>query len=318
MGTFQIKHTTHYSYSDRVFDGANLIRLHPINDQYQTVNSHFLSITNSPNIETFFDFYNNRVGSFMVTEPHNELSIVSEIEVETKARIFPSENVNLNEQWNHLKTLKTHTKFIDFLRFTTFDGTQGIYDLIESKDLKNKSPYKASLELCEYIFKNFEYKQGVTTVSSKLDDVWRLKAGVCQDFTNILLQMLRMLGIPARYVSGYICANSEQTRGEGATHAWVEAYIPFYGWLGIDPTNNTIGDEFHVRLAVGRNYRDCSPVNGVFKGNVDSCMKVSVEVKPLDNNSEPAQPDGPQPDSKSGNSFLRNLEQKQQSQQQQQ
>ncbi len=84
--------------------------------------------------------------------------------------------------------------------------------------------------------------------------------------TQILLAMLRLIDIPSRYVSGYICPNKNGMRGEGATHAWVEAYIPFYGWLGIDPTNNCIVNDTHVRLAIGRSFSDCSPVKGTYRG----------------------------------------------------
>jgi transglutaminase-like putative cysteine protease len=90
--------------------------------------------------------------------------------------------------------------------------------------------------------------------------------------------MLRFTQIPARYVSGYICPNRDGMRGEGATHAWAEAYIPEYGWLGLDPTNNCIANENHVRLAVGRNFSDCSPVKGVFKGSSGHVMEVTVSV----------------------------------------
>jgi len=112
-----------------------------------------------------------------------------------------------------------------------------------------------------------------------MDEIWKLKAGVCQDFAHILTLMLRLVGIPARYVSGYICTHRNTTmRGEGATHAWAEAYIPDYGWMGIDPTNNCIANETHVRLAVGRNFSDCSPVKGVYKGTSDHRLDVSVAV----------------------------------------
>jgi transglutaminase-like putative cysteine protease len=90
--------------------------------------------------------------------------------------------------------------------------------------------------------------------------------------------MLRLVHIPARYVSGYICTYKNGMRGEGATHAWAEAYIPDYGWLGLDPTNNCIANETHVRLAVGRNFSDCSPVKGVYKGASGHRLEVSVTV----------------------------------------
>jgi transglutaminase-like putative cysteine protease len=128
------------------------------------------------------------------------------------------------------------------------------------------------------VYLNFEYIKGVTTVETTLDEVWKLKAGVCQDFAHILMVMLRLLKIPARYVSGYICTHSSAMRGEGATHAWAEAYIPDYGWLGIDPTNNCVANETHVRLAVGRSFPDCSPVKGVYKGSSGHKLEVSVSV----------------------------------------
>jgi transglutaminase-like putative cysteine protease len=90
--------------------------------------------------------------------------------------------------------------------------------------------------------------------------------------------MLRLLGIPARYVSGYVCPHDHNLRGEGATHAWVEAYLPFYGWLGFDPTNNCIVDDLHVRLAVGRNFTDVSPVRGTYKGTAKQTLEVGVSV----------------------------------------
>jgi transglutaminase-like putative cysteine protease len=112
-----------------------------------------------------------------------------------------------------------------------------------------------------------------------MDEVLKLKAGVCQDFAHILVLMLRLLNIPARYISGYICPNHNGMRGEGATHAWAEAYLPDYGWLGIDPTNNCIANETHVRLAVGRNFSDCSPVKGVYKGSSGHLLEVKVSVE---------------------------------------
>ncbi|MDG1728474.1 MAG: transglutaminase family protein [Algibacter sp.] len=318
MATFFIKHITKYSYSNPVIDGATLIRLHPINDNYQKVVSHLISVTNNSFIETFTDFFDNRVGTFMVTEPHNALNIVSEIEVNTSDRIFPDDSVDIVSQWNELKQIKNTTTFIDFTNIKTFKGSQDIHDIILNKKLKTKSPYKAVLELCEYVHNNFEYKSGVTDVNTPLEKAWELKAGVCQDFTNVLLRMIKMLDIPARYVSGYICPNEDITRGEGATHAWVEAYIPFYGWLGIDPTNNAIANENHVRLAVGRHYDDCSPVKGVFKGQVEAEMQVKVEVK----NSKNTEVNKTEyitktSASETNNSYKRNLELMQQYQQQQ-
>lgn len=318
MATFYIKHITKYSYSNNVIDGATLIRLHPINDEYQKVTSHFLTVTNNTFVETFNDFFNNRVGTFMITEPHNELVIESDIEVITFDKIFPDGSVDNPSQWAELKAIKQHINFIDFLHHKTFSGSKDVLKFIETKNLTSKSPFKAVLELCEFVYQNFKYITGVTNVDSSIDEVWKLKAGVCQDFTVVLLQMVRMLGIPARYISGYICPNDTITRGEGATHAWIEAYIPFYGWLGIDPTNNAIANENHVRLAVGRDYNDCSPVKGVFKGKVEADLQVKVEVSTSKNEENSSMLEDSLLTTETDNSFHRNLERIQQQQMQQQ
>lgn len=278
MPRFYIKHLTKYTYTDFVIDGANQIMLYPIENEFQNVSSHNITISSNPKIETYQDAFGNTVGTFMVIEPHNFLSIASEVEIETTERGYPEDAVSVKEQWDELKSIASHTEFFDFLRFKTFDGTPEILDMIRSKNRNELTPFQMVLEFSSYINTNFKYIQGITAVDSKLDLVWKLKAGVCQDFTNILLQMVRMLGIPARYVSGYICPSDENTRGEGATHAWIEVYIPFYGWLGIDPTNNTIANQYHVKLASGRDYHDCAPVKGVYKGNAKDDLYVKVKV----------------------------------------
>ena len=138
--------------------------------------------------------------------------------------------------------------------------------------------FTALQQLNEYVYKNFQYIQGITSVTTTLDEIWKLKAGVCQDFAHMLLAMLRLLNVPARYVSGYVCPHDHTLRGEGATHAWVEAYVPFYGWLGLDPTNNCIVNDLHVRLAIGRSFSDCSPVRGTYKGTAKQTLEVGVSV----------------------------------------
>jgi transglutaminase-like putative cysteine protease len=314
MATFYIKHLTKYTYSDYVIDGASQIMLYPNKDNFQNVASQRITVSGNPSIETYLDYYYNMVGTFTSVEPHNSLSIVSDIEVTTYTKIFPDDSVPVPEQWAELETLKKNIYYIDFYGYSKFNGTKDILDLIKTKDLKTTSPYKLVQELCEYVYRNFKYIPGVTNVKSSLDDIWKLKAGVCQDFTTVLLQIIRMCGIPARYVSGYICPNEDITRGEGATHAWVEAYVPFYGWLGFDPTNNAIADENHVRLAVGKDYNDCAPVKGVFKGKVEDKLFVKVTVSTTKENSETTIG----PNSENTNSYRQSLGSIQQQQQQQQ
>src|SRR6185369_13368000 len=180
--------------------------------------------------------------------------------------------------------LQKRVEFIDYLKQEKFVAHGEIVKLVEEERCKNCTPVQSAFHFCKYIFDTFTYTKGITTVETTLDEVWRLKSGVCQDFAHILLVMLRLIHIPSRYVSGYVCPNKNGMRGEGATHAWVEAYIPFFGWLGLDPTNNCPADETHVKLAVGKNFSDCSPVKGTYRGTSEDTLEVIVSVSYEDGN----------------------------------
>ncbi|MEO6230113.1 MAG: transglutaminase family protein [Ferruginibacter sp.] len=278
MPKFIIQHTTKYTYPEFVRDSANQIMLYPIKDENQEVQSQQLHITNEPFVETFRDYYGNEAGSFMNIAPHKELVIQSTIAVVTKSKQFPNDSIAIEEQWNHLLQIKNIVPFIDFLRQENFEALPEVKKIADAGFYKSVSVYVAAMQLVQYVYDNYNYIQGVTTVETTLDEIWNLKAGVCQDFAHMLLVLLRLLNIPARYVSGYVCPRDSSLRGEGATHAWVEAYIPFYGWLGLDPTNNCIADDQHVRLAIGRSFSDCSPVKGTYKGTAKQTLEVSVSV----------------------------------------
>ncbi len=278
MSKFRIRHITKYTYENAVRDSANQIMLYPIKDSLQLVIQHSIAITGNPVVDVYFDPYGNQVGTFTQAKPHTELVIDSKLVVETLPRQMPDDTTPQDLQWLELGTLKQQVEFIDFLRVERFSGVAEVEGIIQAERHKHTTPYVTVRDLCDYVYRNFEYRKGITTVETTLDEVWRLRSGVCQDFAHILLVMLRTCGVPARYVSGYICPKKNGMRGEGATHAWVEAYIPFYGWLGFDPTNNAIVDEAHVRLAVGKNFTDCSPVRGTYRGTSTHVLDVSVSV----------------------------------------
>ncbi len=275
MKRFFLKHTTTYNYSNFVYESSNKLHLYPYNDLNQQIVSHKINIPGNPLVDSYIDDYNNRVGFFTYTPPHRFLRITSEAEIIKKRIIMPEDTMDVDEQWKILKKLKLSFDFIPFLKFQNTSINKELFKVIESCKFKSASPMDVADNLCEYVNKNFNYKKGVTNVFTKIDEVWYLKTGVCQDFTNILIQLCRIAEIPTRYVSGYVFA-AGRFRGASATHAWVEVYIPNYGWLGLDPTNNCIADIYHIRLAVGRNYGDCSPVKGVYKGNETQIMKVNV------------------------------------------
>ena len=278
MPEFEIQHITRYSYETPVRDSANQIILFPIKDEYQELLKQELTISGNPVVDTYIDYYGNEVGSFTIREPHQVLTINSKIWVTTKHRSLPETEIFPTQQWEDLKRLQFVVPYIDFLRQEYFQGIDELRTIVNNNWVQDDGPYQVALRFCKYVYENFNYIKGVTTVETTLDEIWKLKAGVCQDFAHILMEMLRMVNIPARYVSGYICSSKSTMRGEGATHAWTEAYIPEYGWLGIDPTNNCVANDNHVRLAVGRNFSDCSPVKGVYKGSSNHKLEVAVSV----------------------------------------
>lgn len=322
MPTFNIQHITTYSYKGQVKDSANQIILYPIQDQFQEVLNHEIKISGDPTVDVYLDYYGNEVGAFTYSKPHNYLKIHSQITVATKAKPLPEDDIFLNIQWDELERLKSIVPYIDYLKQEYFVGLPELTKVVKPDIKTTSTPYETAMLFCKYVYENFNYIQGVTSVETTLDEVWQLKAGVCQDFAHMLLVMLRLMNIPARYVSGYICPNKNGMRGEGATHAWAEAYLPSYGWLGLDPTNNCIAGETHVRLAVGRSFVDCSPVKGVYKGALDHDLHVAVAVSYEDGTTSESPAEAtPKPVSEfSKNSYMRHMEllQKEQQQQQQQ
>lgn len=317
MPRFNIHHITKYTYEGPVRDSANQIILYPMKDEFQEVLRQDLSITGHPIVEKYKDYYGNEVGSFTHAAPHDSLVIDSRIEVITHARAALDDSADREGQWDWLDQARWKVPFVDFLQQEPFAYLPEVLNTLGNT--RSLTPLEAARQLRTYVYDQFKYIKGITTVETTLDEVWRLKAGVCQDFAHILLVFLRQIRIPARYVSGYICPNQTGMRGESATHAWIEAYIPNNGWVGLDPTNNCEADDLHVRLAVGRNFSDCSPVKGTYKGSAGQTLEVGVSVS-YEDGRRTATPDitlAPQPttNGKDNNSYRRYLEMMQQQQQ---
>ena len=279
MTSYHIKHITRYQYASQVIDCANQIMLYPIQDTNQVLKKHELQISHKPDIEEFIDYFGNKIGIFSVIQPITELTIESDIEIEIAPAVFPELNYSVQEQWDQLSVSREQFPYMDFMMLENFQHENEVMNVIKQLVDKSLSPFDTAQLLSKYVYDNFEYRKGVTTVETEAGEIWKLKAGVCQDFAHILLVMLRMVGIPARYVSGYICPKNHELRGEGATHAWVEVCVPFYGWMGLDPTNNCIASDRHVRLAIGRHFTDCTPVKGTYKGSSEHTLEVSVVIE---------------------------------------
>jgi transglutaminase-like putative cysteine protease len=278
MPKFTIHHITKYTYEGPVRDSASQVLLFPVRDEFQELLKQEIFISGEPILDIYKDYYGNEVGSFMRADPHDKLVIDSKVEVVTRSRPDPVDTIAKEQQWSHLQPLRWQVPFIDFLKQEHFDHLRELQEEAALSSAHSATPLEAAQRLTTYVYDRFKYIKGVTSVETTLDEIWKLQAGVCQDFAHILLVLLRQINVPARYVSGYICANKNGMRGEGATHAWIEAFIPFNGWVGFDPTNNSQVTDQHVRLAVGRNFTDCSPVKGTYKGSPDHILEVGVSV----------------------------------------
>lgn len=277
MAVFKIVHLTKYQYNLPIKESINEIRLFPDNFDNQEVLQHQLLITTNPVVEISTDFYGNRVGNFNILKPHKEMIIESRmvVQVNHSLKIPKIDTTTVHD----LEIEKAKNSSLLRLSYPENITQQKKIDAFLKRINYLEKPITAIAQKCsEYIYKNFTYTKGITTIETTVDEILMHKKGVCQDFAHVLLQFLRTAGIPTRYVSGYICPNTAGYRGEGATHAWVEFYTPTQGWLGIDPTNNIWTMDNHVKLSVGRDFNECTPVKGTFKGLAKQTLSVSVSI----------------------------------------
>jgi len=277
MAVFNIHHITKYEYDRPVKESVNRVRIYPYSCSSQEALYHELNITDQPDVLTVTDYWGNRNGIFNLLPSHNELTIESKLIVRT---LGLSETICTSVKgFEDLKNeMKDNFGLLELSRIEEID-LQDTFEKMMKKIYEPGISVASAVEGCsKYIYENFNYIKGITTIETTVEEILEHRSGVCQDFAHLMLEMLRSLQIPSRYVSGYICPNRNGLRGEGATHAWVEAWIPGCGWTGIDPTNNIWVTNNHVKLAVGRNFIDCSPVKGTFKGPARQSLSVFVAV----------------------------------------
>lgn len=280
MPIFKIQHTTQYIYDRPVSESANQVKIFPVVNAQQELHHQKLVITNEPALQYFTDYWGNSAALFMVSEPHTQLIIDSQVVVHVKPHsgVHPVAAAAFSD-W---QTIQQHAaadlKLLDYAKPESPLAKDEILRLVQDLRGSDDTPALFAQRCSEHIFSQFAYQKGITTVETTVDEILEHKSGVCQDFAHVLLEMLRTVAIPSRYVSGYICPNHDGARGAGATHAWVEVYLPALGWVGIDPTNNTWVTDKHVVLAVGRHFNDCSPAKGMFKGPANQALSVFVSV----------------------------------------
>ena len=278
MNRLRIKHITGFHYGGDVTASYNEARMLPVSADGQLVLFSNLEILPISSHHSYVDYWGSRVSSFEILTPHKELSLTAMSLVEVRPRAH--EDTSLD--WAELAAAaETATEYVEMLGQTRRTAPPvEVVDLARDIVKDGADPCEAALAICTAIGNAVEYMQGVTGVHSTAAEAWAVRKGVCQDITHLALGALRAVGIPARYVWGYLHPKPNAAIGEtvaGESHAWVEWYCGGE-WRGFDPTNTIdIGDR-HVLVGRGRDYNDVPPLRGVYAGPFGSTLFVRVEI----------------------------------------
>lgn len=279
----RVFHRTRYTYRAPVRDSYNELRLHPVTADQSRLEFFLVTVSPPTRLRHFRDDWLNFVHYFEIAAPHSELVIESQCTVNTTSQFVAGKPTGVRfealarERDDVLPSFLGESRYVDVspevwrLALDVRDEREGIFETAEA--------------IMHHINQNWIYAPNSTTASTHMQEVMESRRGVCQDFTHVMIGMCRALGIPARYVSGYLYNGPDShLRGAQASHAWCEVRIPGRGWFGLDPTNDILVDERHVKVATGRDYHDAAPVAGYFDGppGATSAMLVDLQVERLD------------------------------------
>lgn len=287
---YSIRHVTKFRYSAHVSESLMEARMQPRSDGPQRCLSFQLTVQPKARVQSYRDYLGNTVHHFDVPGRHKQLSIVADALVDVQPAAAPPESLGPKppkDAWEELDGMIAQGDYIEMLMPSHFGQSTELLEqfaqelnVAPREKARTSDPLNLLLDLNSLLYSNIAYVPKSTRVDSPIDHALESRQGVCQDFAHIMIALTRRIGIPCRYVSGYLFhkAGYKTRSADGATHAWVEALLPGLGWVGLDPTNNMRADERHVRTSVGRDYADVPPTKGVFKGSADSQLLVSVRV----------------------------------------
>lgn len=291
MNCYSIRHLTRYRYSNPVSESIMETRMHPRSDSNQHCLTFSLSVSPRCRVFTYRDHFGNNVHHFDIPGEHNQLVILAETVVEQHP--MPEIPTALSpDAWQALDAMVDAGDYWEMLLPSHFAcASPRLEDLAKHLECERRgNPLDVLSELNSAIYKLFAYVPNSTNVDSPIDQALETRQGVCQDFAHIMIALVRRLKVPCRYVSGYMFHRDEKEKDrslEGASHAWCEALVPRLGWVAFDPTNNLVGGDRHIRVAIGRDYADVPPTRGVYKGEAQSELSVAVRVSPADSAATP-------------------------------
>jgi len=278
---YAIRHITKFAYDAPIRESVMEIRMQPRTELVQRCVRFDLTTQPRAHVSSYVDEMGNIVHHFDIPIEHTELLVTAESIVEFVGDSqAPAPPASVADAWAEVDRAAQMSDAWEMVRPSAFvRETDLLKQFAATIDVdRSVDPWAAVLKLVEAVHKSFEYRTHATRVDSPIDEALASRQGVCQDFAHILLALLRRLGLPARYVSGYLFHARGERSAEGATHAWVEVLSPGFGWVGVDPTSNVLAGERHVRVAVGRDYLDVAPTKGVYKGSAAGTLAVAVHV----------------------------------------
>ncbi len=282
----RITHATRFSYAEPVRRSVHKAHLRPITDWKQTVLSHELVVDPPVRVSEQEDVFGNWLTRFEVAEPYRQLTIaaVSVVEVLDVNPFAFTAAVPIRPQFPLVWMPWEQTMLAPYLRPDELPDTQivALSDYAMSFVKRNDGDLMETLFAINLeLYRHYRYVPGTTTLQTTAFEVFAHRRGVCQDFANLFIAMARLLGLPARYVCGYVYTgnNAEARAQSDASHAWVQLYIPNVGWKGFDPTNGVLPHVDHVRVGYGRHWRDTAPTSGTLYGKSAESMAVDVSVE---------------------------------------
>ncbi len=295
--TYEIYHETSFEYANFVTFSHNIARLKPKDTPTQKLLEYRLELSPTPYEESeFVDFFHNTNKFISFKEPHKSLILKAfsnvirdENAIHKEIESYKSSKITYKELKERFKTLTPidncpklylfHTDLIPM-------ANENIVAYTKESFSKERPLFESVYEFMGRIFEDFDFVSGFSDVTTPIDLIFKEKKGVCQDFAQFAISALRTIGIPTRYVSGYIrtipAEGKEKLFGTDASHAWFSVYIPDIGWVDFDPTNNKIPNEEYIILGNGRDYHDIAPLKGVVQSSGFSRLGVKVDVKLVD------------------------------------
>lgn len=288
---YRVTHSTKYNYSENVTRCHNVAHLLPRTTPQQVCHTSELNISPLPvAVNEWSDIFGNRQVSFSIQQPHTELVVTATTEVEVSSAgsllddAFPTAWEQVVDYLANATDLESINARMYMLESEFIEFSDEVRNYTSASFEPGRPILQAVEDLMHRIYKEFDYVPGFSTLATPLDEVLKHRKGVCQDFAHLAIACLRMQGLAARYVSGYLETippkGKERLVGADASHAWFSVYVPHQGWIDFDPTNAKIPAEQHITAAWGRDYSDVAPLKGViFGGGKKHQLDVAVNVE---------------------------------------